>query len=173
VGETVVQCRATTPASRSLGVCSQKIFTGHLPLPVQNFSCLAQNWHSLNCSWRTLPNPVETAYELLFIEPGTKRHPWHCPTVADLEDLKLPALPENTCYVDLTTHPPYRQSIQTYTFYFNGTNRLLPTGRLQRFDVDHWAVVRPDPPLGMRLENVSASELLLSYSIPKQLKHFG
>jgi hypothetical protein len=39
--------------------------------------------------------------------------------------------------------------------------------------VDHWAVVRPDPPLSMRLENVSASELLLSYSIPKQLKHFG
>ena len=174
MGERFVQCLVTNPATnKSLGICNQKILTGHLPLPVQDFSCLSDNWHSLNCTWHAPANPVETNYTVFFVEPGKLSQPRSCPSPKDLVDYLGHPGPANSCYIDLTTHPPYRQTIQIYTFFFNATNRLLPAGRIQKFEVDHYAVVRPGQPVNVEVEAVSACELLLTYTVPRELRHFG
>ena len=41
----------------------------------------------------------------------------------------------NFCYLDLSTRPPYRQSVKTYSFYANATNALLPGGVIYRLGV--------------------------------------
>ena len=48
--------------------------------------------------------------------------------------------PKKMCYVDLATHPPYRQSASVLTFFFNATNNLKPKGYLQMFSVPHYEV---------------------------------
>jgi hypothetical protein len=175
VGVRVVQCLVNHPAfsAQPQGVCSQKIFIGYPPLPVQDFRCLSDNWHSLNCTWRQPANPVETFYTLAYREPGSFGHFRSCPSLAELEDHLGRHVPDHSCYIDMTTDPPYRQVLKNYTFVFNATNRLLPQGWSQSFDVDHYAVVKPGQPINASVESMSPSELLLTYSVPKQLWHFG
>jgi hypothetical protein len=33
------------------------------PLPVENFSCISENWSNLNCSWREPYNPIRNMSE--------------------------------------------------------------------------------------------------------------
>ena len=65
-----------------------------------------------------------------------------CPDKRELEKQMLRDLPNelNMCYVDLGTHPPYRQTASILSFFFNATNKLQPTGYQQMFSVPHYEV---------------------------------
>ena len=40
------------------------------PLPIEDFSCISENWENLNCTWKEPYNPIKTTYMLAFKEPG-------------------------------------------------------------------------------------------------------
>lgn len=40
------------------------------PLKPENFTCISENWESLQCSWDVPYNPVKTTYELYYYEGG-------------------------------------------------------------------------------------------------------
>ena len=65
-----------------------------------------------------------------------------CPDKRELEEQMMRQLPNelNMCYVDLSTHPPYRQTASVLSFFFNATNKLQPTGYHQMFSVPHYEV---------------------------------
>ena len=48
------------------------------------------------------------------------------------------------CYVDVKTHPQYRDAATSFTFIINSTNPLLPGGynrkEIQKYTVDHWSI---------------------------------
>ena len=84
-------------------------------------------------SWDKPYNPVETHYDVKFIEPGYTATNKSCPSNNHVD-----SDPEHNCFLDLTTTPPYRQTVKIYTFYFNATNPLLPGGEIYKEAVDHY-----------------------------------
>lgn len=52
------------------GLCNQIFYVGYEPLPPDNFTCISDNWQSLNCTWDVPYNPVKTTYTLHYVEPG-------------------------------------------------------------------------------------------------------
>merc|ERR1719167_499794 len=77
-----------------------------------------------------------------------------------------------SCYVDETTHPPYRKPMKNILYLFNVTNALEPTGVITKRQIDHYAVVRPGPAENMELEGLPGRKIRLNYTIPKQMEHF-
>ena len=174
MGESLVSCLIKRPGNQNpLGVCTQKIYTGLPPLPVQDFACLSENWKNLNCTWRLDPNPVETNYTVEFWEPGSRTHRRSCTPLDELEDRLGRPVPKHSCYLDMETIPHYRQTLETYYFYFKRANRLRPEGLVQNFTVKPWTVMKPGPPVSLDLASLSPSELLLSYNVSKELGNFG
>ena len=168
-----VQCQVQN-RNRSIGICKQRLFVGFPPLNVTKFSCLSENWHNLNCSWEEALNPIPTVYDVSFMEPGAYSHPKYCPR--ELDDLSSHVeheLPEQSCYLDLTTHPPYRQAVSTYTFYINASNPLVPQGKVYPISVDHTSIVRPGRAVNLNLTSKSFSALVLVYSVPNEMRTFG
>ena len=41
------------------------------------------------------------------------------------------------CYVDQKTHPQYRQAASKFTFLFNATSPLKPSGKISIHKVNH------------------------------------
>ena len=168
-GTTHVTCLVRRK-TQNVGICIQRIFSGYLPQAPVNFTCLSENWHNLNCSWDQPVNPVQTHYDVKFIEPGITATNRSCP----YDDYHFPdvADPGPNCFLDLTTTPPYRQTVKIYTFYFNATNPLLPGGKIYKEVVDHYAIIKPGSAQLVNLTAVSASRMALSYRVPREMQHF-
>lgn len=174
-GITDVSCllrNGSLEGDSSVGICHQRIYAGFLPLGLANFSCVSENWHNLLCNWDKPANPVPTHNEIDFIEPGIFSHPKKCPKVGDHPHLTEIKFPEETCYLDLKTDPPYRQTVHTFSFYVNSTNPLKPSGEIYHIRVDHFSVVKPGEPVGLSLEPTATDAMQLNYSVPDEMREF-
>ena len=172
VGTVDVQCQVQNK-NRSIGICKQRLFVGFPPLNVTNFSCVSENWHNLNCTWDEAFNPVPTVYDVSFMEPGAYSHPKYCPRDEDLPLHVEHTVPEQSCYLDLTTHPPYRQAVSTYKFYINASNPLVPGGTVYQISIEHTSIVKPGKAVNLNLTSKSSSQLVLSYSVPNEMRTFS
>ena len=167
VGVTDVSCNIERPDHTTVSICFQRVITGSLPQPPVNFTCLSENWHNLNCSWDKPYNPVETHYDVKFIEPGYTATNKSCPSNNHVD-----SDPEHNCFLDLTTTPPYRQTVKIYTFYFNATNLLLPGGEIYKEAVNHYAIIKPGRAVKVNIDSVTPRSLQLSYRVPSEMHHF-
>ena len=72
----------------------------------------------------------------------TISRPRSCPEKSDLETHLMVELPKelHMCYLDLATHPSYRQVAETIKFFINATNRLHASGSEQTFSIAHYGV---------------------------------
>jgi len=156
------------------GVCTQRVHVGYPPLDVENFSCISENWENLNCTWEEPYNPIKTQYKLDFKEPGRRSPYRQCPNRTDLQKTLMRKIPLGlkTCYVDETTHPPYRKPMKKLLYLFNATNALEPTGSIMTTQIDHYAVVKPGPAQKLKTEGLPDNLLQFSYEIPRQMRHF-
>merc|ERR1719507_1008128 len=135
--------------------------------------CVSENWENLNCTWEEPWNPIPTKYRLEFKSTSSRFvPPAPCPNKTELEQQMMRDLPKEPCYMDLGTHPPYRQAAPVLTFFFNATNNLKPKGYLQMFSVPHYEVVRPGPPENLVAEATRENAVLLTFGIPRTLVHF-
>eukprot|EP00090_Calanus_glacialis_P006187 TRINITY_DN14855_c0_g1_i1.p1 TRINITY_DN14855_c0_g1~~TRINITY_DN14855_c0_g1_i1.p1 ORF type:complete len:1361 (-),score=228.52 TRINITY_DN14855_c0_g1_i1:1042-5124(-) len=161
-------------ALTEIGVCPQRVHVGYPPLDVENFSCISDNWENLNCTWDEPYNPIRTTYRLDFKEPGRRSPYRQCPNRTDLQKTLMRKIPLGlkTCYVDETTHPPYRKPMKKLLYLFNATNALEPTGSIMTTQIDHYAVVKPGPAQSLQTEGLPNNGLKFSYEIPRQMRHF-
>lgn len=157
-----------------MGLCVQNVFAGWMPQPPTNFSCVSENWESLNCTWDEPYNPIRTAYSVHFKFPGRFSPFYRCPNKTRVEAIIGKKLPRdlNSCYLDLKTEPLYRQPVNRFDFYVNATNYLKEVGTIKAFIVDHFAVVRPGPAINVQLNSSSPSNIELSYDISNTMHHF-
>ena len=65
-----IECRADYDG-REWGICNQMMEVGFKPMPPENFTCISENWQSLNCTWDVPYNPIQTVYELAYFEDGS------------------------------------------------------------------------------------------------------
>ena len=86
------------------------------------------NVHSVCCWYR---------YVILFYSRYRQ-----CPNRTDLQKTLMRKIPLGlkSCYVDETTHPPYRKPMKKLLYLFNATNALEPTGSIMTTQIDHYAV---------------------------------
>jgi len=156
------------------GVCTQRILVGHPPADISKFSCVSENWQSLNCTWSEPANPVPTKYDVHFTTPGTWAGFKRCPSMRKIESLlKLSSPPNlNMCYFNYRTIPQYRHVTKQYHFFFNVTNSLSPDGTVYHHTVDHFSVVRPGPATQLSLASPTPSTVQVSWSISKEMRHF-
>jgi len=156
------------------GVCTQRILVGHPPLKITDFSCVSENWLSLNCTWTEPVNPIPTKYDLHFRTPGTRSVFKRCPSISELEWLLKRSFSPSLrmCFVNYETTPQYRHVTKKYDFYFNATNSLHPGGLVTRHTVDHFSIVRPGPASFLKLTSESPYNLQVLWNISREMVHF-
>jgi len=159
-------------ATSKKGVCTQRVHVGYPPLPIEDFSCISENWENLNCTWKEPYNPIKTTYMLAFKEPGWRTPYRKCPNRTELEKKLMRKVPLKSCYIDETTQPPYRKPSKKLTYLFTATNALEPSGLITHTQIDHYAVVRPGPAENLQANALPNNGLRLSYEIPKMMRHF-
>lgn len=172
---TLISCKVRPKdGSSPMGVCVQNVLAGWLPQPPTNFSCVSEDWESLNCTWDIPYNPIRTSYNVYWKVAGRYSPFNKCPNRTRVEALLGKKLPRdlNSCYLDQKTDPIYRQVVDEFYFYINATNYLKESGNMTAFIVEHEAVVRPGPAINLELTSSSPSHLELSYDISKSMHHF-
>ena len=119
-----------------------------------------------------------------FIEPGIKAHPKDCPDLSgtggdqyDPDNFSYQTFrPQKKslkfCYLNLSTKPPYRQTVSTYTFYVNATNPLVPGGKVYKIPIDHYSIVKPGKAESVNLTVISSDQLLLEYKVSLSMTEF-
>jgi len=65
-----IECRVDYDGNPR-GLCNQMMYVGYPALPPDNFTCISDNWQSLNCTWDVPYNPIRTTYELNYFENGS------------------------------------------------------------------------------------------------------
>ncbi|XP_021962636.1 cytokine receptor isoform X3 [Folsomia candida] len=138
-----LSCEIVPPGSRRIQVCQNEIDVGYPPLPVENFSCIAQDWRSLNCTWKKPYNPIPTSYSLQILQKGKSFNSIvSCPNAT--------ATP-TSCVWGPRTEPFYRQNQNPLHFRINGTNVLNPKGSTWNFSIEHWSIVVPEAPSDLKI----------------------
>ena len=173
-GVTDISCVILKDNNRASGrgVCTQKIIVGHHPQDVQNFSCVSENWESLNCTWKEPTNPIPTIYAVHFISKGSYFR--KCPTMEKLQSITRKEIPKELkmCYINSRTNPHYRQSSRKFYFYVNATNSLSPYGKVFRHEVDHFSIVKPGKARFLRLSSSSPYSIIVRWNISLEMTHF-
>ena len=113
--------------------------------PTKTLDIMLVEYFSTNDSMKDVAPWSKGTQTIMSIGTSTNltiSRPRSCPEKSDLETQLMIEMPEelNMCYVDLTTHPSYRQVAETIKFFFNATNRLHATGNQQTFSIPHYGV---------------------------------
>jgi len=187
---TIIRCKV-----KSVRVCERTVFVGELPRKPENFSCLSDNWQTINCTWTEPWNAVQTVYKLGYILPGRKAHFVYCPEYASgggghygivnrpsasvssaAARRRSPYLPNGDrlgqCLLTFKTVPQYRQVMEKYQFFMEMNNSLVNEAHYEKFEIDHFAVVRPTAAKQLRLSSPTPRQMVIEFQIPKQLTEF-
>ncbi|KAI5651705.1 fibronectin type III domain-containing protein [Phthorimaea operculella] len=144
-------------------VAIKAVYIASPPNPVTDFKCASKNLDVLNCSWSTPDtDTIFTNYTLTFISNGAQSFP----SVAHFDDNSL----IRYCYWNTTSKPHYRQQEQEFNITLVGENYI---GSItQHFTIDHFSVVKPDPPKALTHESVTPHSVVLKWELPNNMYHF-
>lgn len=118
----------------------------------KNFRCLSWHYYSLTCTWDPPEYYVKTSYDLKQIAYSSVAY--HCPTK-----------PNNTaCTWTLSDVPPYRQHTPTMYFRLYSSNQF--GDHSQNFEIDHFAILKPDKVTELIISDVTASSVELQWLVP-------
>ncbi|CAL8084255.1 unnamed protein product [Orchesella dallaii] len=148
-----LRCDLKRPNGSRIQVCQNSIDVGFPPLPVDDFRCIANEWQSLNCTWRLPSNPVRTRYTLTKV---WKRFNIPCPNTTATS---------TSCSWGSRTEPTYRQNTDPLHFRLNGTNALVPSGITWDYSFSLGSIVIPERPT-LILTKKSAVDYKLNWTFP-------
>lgn len=152
--------------SRTTGICLNTVSVGTVPQNITNFNCVSNNWQNLTCTWSPDEiNNVLTKYSLTFGLTGraSRNMAYKCPEI----------IRENnnySCFWDLKTDPPYRQSYSYYTFVLTGSNKFANNSQEIRYN--HFAQVRPAPPCNLHRVELTPHSALLNWTVHHGIQYF-
>ncbi|XP_049868753.1 cytokine receptor-like [Pectinophora gossypiella] len=138
------------------------VYVASPPAEVKDFKCISRNIDVLNCTWSTPDLIIFTNYSLTFLFNGNAVKPCIANTVQNSL--------MRYCYWNTTSAPRYRQLEDTYYFLLESQNVF--GNRTQNFTIDHYSVVKPDPPMNLKNISVSPHSVLLQWTIPYNIHHF-
>ncbi|XP_013143003.1 PREDICTED: cytokine receptor-like [Papilio polytes] len=138
--------------------CTSRVLVESPPENVTNFSCLSKNIEVLKCSWKVPESFSNINYNLTFIINGNP--------VRNCEILGV----NKTRYCIWTTSssPRYRQLEEE--FYFNLKSCNVFGCNEQNFTVDHFSIVKPDPPSKLKLLSNDSHSVELQWVVPNNVK---
>lgn len=137
------------------------VYVASPPKNVKNFKCVSKNLEILNCSWTT-PDFVFTNYTLTFLINDNP--------VMPCEANVVPNSLTKYCSWNTSSTPMYRQQEETY--YFSLVARNAFGNKTQNFVLDHFSVVKPDPPMYLKNSSYTAHSVLLHWEIPNNIFDF-
>ncbi|KAL0840965.1 hypothetical protein ABMA28_014753 [Loxostege sticticalis] len=138
--------------------CTSRVLVDSPPMNVTDFKCVSRNLEMLNCSWTAPPSVATINYSLTFLVH---------------RNIVPPCKPERTpnqllfCTWNTSSEPRYRQQEDEYFFMLKSSNQFGNNN--QNFTIDHFAVVKPDPPSNLKLEQVNPHSILLKWNIPNTM----
>ncbi|TRY70554.1 hypothetical protein TCAL_02348 [Tigriopus californicus] len=138
---------------------------GGAPQDPFDFQCISENWQSLNCTWKTLPNAISTNHTIYYSEDGRFNEApsrWSNGT----------RMPNNLFYLDFRTSKIFRQVVENYRVIINQTNSLALEGVTKTFPFELQKIVRPDPPEALRILDADSRSLTITYNVPHELEYF-
>lgn len=60
-------------------LCFRDLRIGYEPQDVENFTCISDNWETLNCTWDVPNNPLKVDYTLTYVVPRfMNRYAYYC-----------------------------------------------------------------------------------------------
>lgn len=133
------------------------------PKNVLDFKCISLNFEVLNCSWTSPDNIIFTKYKLTqVIRNNTKLQPC-IPTQLEKTLLRY-------CYWNTTSQPRYRQQDEKLDFILEAHNEF--GNNTQNFTINHYSIVKPDPPMNLTNITVTPHRVLLSWQLPININDF-
>ncbi|CAK1595845.1 unnamed protein product [Parnassius mnemosyne] len=138
-------------------ICTNRVLVDSPPENITDFSCLSKNLEVLNCSWTSPDSYSNINYSLTFLINGNSVQPCIAKKI------------ENTryCTWNTSSQPRYRQ--QEEEFYFNLKSCNVFGCNEQNFTVDHFSVVKPDPPADLKVLSNGTHSVVLQWSIPNNV----
>ncbi|KAJ0177025.1 hypothetical protein K1T71_007034 [Dendrolimus kikuchii] len=141
--------------------CTSRVLIDSPPSDVKDFACISKNIEVLNCTWTSSQLHSLTNYTLNYAFHGLPVRA----CLANLTDSKL-----RHCVFDTQSTPRYLQMEDKYSFHLHGCN--IFGCNEQYFVIDHFAIVKPDPPIGLKILTTDPHSISLRWSVPNNIAHF-
>ncbi|XP_072932168.1 cytokine receptor-like [Epargyreus clarus] len=139
--------------------CVSRVLVDSPPADVTDFSCISKNLDLLNCSWTDPPSYRFNNYTLTFDVRHNIVHPY-C-------TVKSTSIGTRYCTWDSLSLPRYRQQEETYYFLMKTCNAIGCNN--QNFTVDHYSIVKPDPPANLKVVNIEPHSVTLKWKISSNM----
>ncbi|XP_052740627.1 cytokine receptor-like [Bicyclus anynana] len=138
--------------------CISRIVVDNPPSDVTDFNCFSKNLESLNCSWTSPKAYSVVSYKLNFYVHNNLVSP-------PCEPFSFKTT--RYCVWDSSTLPRYRQQDEKQHFYLSSCNIFGCNN--QNFTIDHFSIVKPDPPYDLGVFSNGAHNVLLKWRIPHNI----
>ncbi|KAJ8730305.1 hypothetical protein PYW07_017343 [Mythimna separata] len=140
--------------------CTSRVLVDGPPSNVTDFGCMSKNLDELNCTW-TYPNNISvTSYQLTFLSNGNPVKPCNATRNGDLR----------WCHWSSTSQPRYKQMEDHYYFLLTARNYF---GTItQNFTINHFSIVKPDPPELLKVLSNDSHSVMLQWKIPNNIIDF-
>ncbi|XP_068632192.1 cytokine receptor-like [Battus philenor] len=142
-------------------ICPIRVLVDSPPENITDFRCLSKNLEILNCSWSSPVSKSNINYSLTFFINGNTVQP------CNAEKKKIDNITINYCTWNTSSQPRYRQ--QEEQFYFNLKSCSVFGCNEQNFTVDHFSIVKPDPPADLKVLSYGTHSVVLQWSIPNNV----
>ncbi|CAH2106677.1 unnamed protein product [Euphydryas editha] len=141
-------------------ICVARVLVESRPAYVKDFDCLSKNLDILNCSWTSPESYSNVNYSVTFSINGNL--------------VKSPCIAEKVensftryCVWNTSSQPRYRQQEETQFFHLIACNVF---GCIkQNFSIDHYSIVKPDPPSDLRVVKNGTHSVVLKWSVPNNI----
>ncbi|KPJ02630.1 Cytokine receptor [Papilio xuthus] len=138
--------------------CVNRVLVDSPPENITTFSCLSKNLDILNCSWHEGHTFSKINYSLTFIINGNPVRP--C-TVEKFDKTRY-------CTWNTSSKPRYRQLEEEFYFNLQSCNGF---GCIeQNITVDHFSIVKPDPPSKLKVLYNGTHSVVLQWVVPNNVK---
>ncbi|CAG4979565.1 unnamed protein product [Colias eurytheme] len=142
--------------------CVSRVLVDSPPEDILDFKCISKNLEILNCSWTSPESLSITTYNLTFAANGN----FVKPCVAE----KVENSRTRYCVWNTTSKPRYRQ--QEEVQFFNLTACNVFGCNSQNFTINHYAIVKPQPPSELKTIKIGTHKVVLKWSISNNMYDF-
>ncbi|XP_045771742.1 cytokine receptor [Maniola jurtina] len=146
---------------KSNKICTSRVLVDSPPSDVTDFNCISKNLETLNCSWTSPTSFSSVNYNVTFAVKNNLVNP-SC-VASQVESTRY-------CVWNTSSTPRYRQQEDEQFFYMNASNVF--GSNIQNFTVDHFSIVKPDPPDDLKVIKYDTHSVLLKWKIPNNIVDF-
>nr|CBH09276.1 putative tyrosine phosphatase (truncated) [Heliconius melpomene]CBH09278.1 putative tyrosine phosphatase (truncated) [Heliconius melpomene] len=138
-------------------ICTSRVLVESPPADVTDFKCVSKNFEVLNCSWTSPHSNTYISYNGTFSNNGNMVGP---PCIAK----KVDNTPTRYCWWNTNQ---YRQLKKEQVFYLRACNIFGCNS--QTFTIDHFAIVKPDPPRDLRVIKTETHSVVLKWRVSNNI----